>query len=56
MDRSSVVLDNPWLPEQVCFLDPVNCTQTERRLLVTTRIQGLTHSREVHRAVDDGLG
>jgi hypothetical protein len=45
MDRSLVVLDDPWLPEQVRFLNPVDGTQTEHRLLVTTRIRGLAHSR-----------
>ena len=45
MDRSLVVLDDPWLPEQVRFLNPVDGTQTEHRLLITTRIRGLAHSR-----------
>jgi hypothetical protein len=45
MDRSLVVLDDPWLPEQVRFLNPVDGTQTDHRLLVTTRIRGLAHSR-----------
>jgi hypothetical protein len=45
MERSLVVLDDPWLPEQVRFLNPVDSTQTEHRLLVTTRIRGLAHSR-----------
>jgi hypothetical protein len=45
MDRSLVVLDDPWLPEQVRFLNPVDSVQTEHRLLVTTRIRGLAHSR-----------
>jgi hypothetical protein len=38
-------LDDPWLPEQVRFLDPVDSAQTEHRLLITTRIRGLAHSR-----------
>jgi hypothetical protein len=45
MDRAMVVLDDPWLPEQVRFLNPVDSAQTEHRLLVTTRIRGLAHSR-----------
>jgi hypothetical protein len=45
MERSLVVLDDPWLPEQVRFLNPVDSAQTEHRLLVTTRIRGLAHSR-----------
>jgi hypothetical protein len=45
MDRALVVLDDPWLPEQVRFLNPVDSTQTEHRLLITTRIRGLAHSR-----------
>jgi hypothetical protein len=45
MERALVVLDDPWLPEQVRFLNPVDSTQTEHRLLVTTRIRGLAHSR-----------
>jgi hypothetical protein len=45
MERGLVVLDDPWLPEQVRFLNPVDSAQTEHRLLVTTRIRGLAHSR-----------
>jgi hypothetical protein len=45
LERSLVVLDDLWLPEQVRFLNPVDSTQTEHRLLVTTRIRGLAHSR-----------
>jgi hypothetical protein len=45
MERALVVLDDPWLPEQVRFLNPVDSAQTEHRLLVTTRIRGLAHSR-----------
>ena len=44
MPRALVVLDDPWLPEQVRFLNPVD-THAEHRLLVTTRIRGLAHSR-----------
>jgi hypothetical protein len=46
MGRALVVLDDPWLPEQVRFLNPVDDgAETEHRLLVTTRIRGLAHSR-----------
>jgi hypothetical protein len=46
MGRALVVLDDPWLPEQVRYLNPVDDgAETEHRLLVTTRIRGLAHSR-----------
>jgi hypothetical protein len=46
MGRALVVLDDPWLPEQVRFLNPIDDgAETEHRLLVTTRIRGLAHSR-----------
>jgi hypothetical protein len=45
MARALVVLDDPWLPEQVRFLDPIGSTEVEHRLLLTTRIRGLAHSR-----------
>jgi hypothetical protein len=45
MEQALVVLDDPWLPEQVRFLNPVDSAQTDHRLLVTTRIRGLAHSR-----------
>ena len=41
MERSLVVLDDPWLPEQVRYLNPVDGSRTDHRLLVTTRIRGL---------------
>ena len=42
MRRALVVLDDPWLPEQVRFLNPVDRSgRTEHRLLVTTRIRDL---------------
>jgi hypothetical protein len=41
MQRALVVLDDPWLPEQVRYLNPVNGSSTEHRLLVTTRIRSL---------------
>jgi hypothetical protein len=44
-ERALVVLDDPWLPEQVRFLNPVDSAQTDHRLLVTTRIRGLAQSR-----------
>jgi hypothetical protein len=46
MERALVVLDDPWLPEQVRFLSPVDDgVETEHRLLATTRIRGLAHCR-----------
>jgi hypothetical protein len=41
MRRALVVLDDPWLPEQVRYLNPVDGSHTEHRLLVTTRIRSL---------------
>ena len=41
MQRALVVLDDPWLPEQVRYLNPVDGARTEHRLLVTTRIRSL---------------
>ena len=42
MRRALVVLDDPWLPEQVRFLNPIDRSgRTEHRLLVTTRIRDL---------------
>jgi hypothetical protein len=41
MRRALVVLDDPWLPEQVRYLNPVDGTRTDHRLLVTTRIRSL---------------
>jgi hypothetical protein len=41
MQRALVVLDDPWLPEQVRYLNPVDGSRTEHRLLVTTRIRSL---------------
>ena len=40
--RALVVLDDPWTPEQVRFLNPIDGSNTtEHRLLVTTRIRDL---------------
>lgn len=40
--RALLVLDDPWKPEQVRLLNPIDSTQqTEHRLLVTTRIRDL---------------
>ena len=40
--RALVVLDDPWMPEQVRFLNPIDAAaQTEHRLLITTRIRDL---------------
>jgi hypothetical protein len=41
MRRALVVLDDPWLSEQVRYLNPVEGSRTEHRLLVTTRIRAL---------------
>jgi hypothetical protein len=42
MERALVVLDDPWTPEQVRFLNPIeNSHAVAHRLLVTTRIRGL---------------
>eukprot|EP00935_MAST-01C_sp_MAST-1C-sp1_P001841 g1841.t1 len=41
-ERALVVLDDPWMPEQVRFLNPIDSSQThEHRLLITTRIRDL---------------
>eukprot|EP00935_MAST-01C_sp_MAST-1C-sp1_P000984 g984.t1 len=41
-ERSLLVLDDPWLPEQVRWLNPIDSgLQAEHRLLVTTRIRDL---------------
>ena len=39
--RALVVLDDPWMPEQVRFLNPIDGSHTEHRLLATTRIRDL---------------
>ena len=39
--RALVVLDDPWMPDQVRCLNPIDGSQTEHRLLVTTRIRDL---------------
>eukprot|EP00935_MAST-01C_sp_MAST-1C-sp1_P001599 g1599.t1 len=39
--RALVVLDDPWMAEQVRLLNPIDGSQTEHRLLVTTRIRDL---------------
>ena len=39
--RALVVLDDPWMPEQVRFLNAIDGSQTPHRLLVTTRIRDL---------------
>ena len=40
--RALVVLDDPWMPEQVRVLNPIDGSQAEgHRLLVTTRIRDL---------------
>jgi hypothetical protein len=39
--RALVVLDDPWHPEQVQYLNPIRGSRSEHRLLVTTRIRSL---------------
>ena len=39
-ERALVVLDDPWMPDQVRLLNPVD-DDSEHRLLVTTRIRDL---------------
>eukprot|EP00935_MAST-01C_sp_MAST-1C-sp1_P002035 g2035.t1 len=39
--RALVVLDDPWTPEQVRFLNPITGAQMPHRLLITTRIRDL---------------
>ena len=39
--RALVVLDDPWMPEQVRFLNPIDGLQAAHRLLLTTRIRDL---------------
>ena len=39
--RSLVVLDDPWMAEQVRFLNPIDSSQSDHRLLITTRIRDL---------------
>ena len=40
-ERALVVLDDPWMPEQVRFLNPIDSSSTDHRLLITTRIRDL---------------
>ena len=39
--RTLLVLDDPWMPEQVRFLNPIDSSQSDHRLLITTRIREL---------------
>ena len=39
--RALVVLDDPWMAEQVRLLNPIDGSQTDHRLLITTRIRDL---------------
>eukprot|EP00935_MAST-01C_sp_MAST-1C-sp1_P002419 g2419.t1 len=39
--RALLVLDDPWMPEQVRFLNPIDGSSTAHRLLLTTRIRDL---------------
>ena len=36
-----VVLDDPWMPEQVRLLNPIDSSRGENRLMITTRIREL---------------
>ena len=40
-ERALLVLDDPWMPEQVRFLNPIDGSQSDHRLLITTRIRDL---------------
>ena len=42
--QALLVLDDPWLPDQVRYLNPIDGAQTNHRLLVTTRIRDLVMS------------
>ena len=46
--RALVVLDDPWMPEQVRFLNPIDSSHAEHRLLVTTRIRDLVRHFQTH--------
>ena len=39
--RALVVLDDPWTPEQARYLNPIDGSRMEHRLLVTTRMRDL---------------
>eukprot|EP00935_MAST-01C_sp_MAST-1C-sp1_P001606 g1606.t1 len=39
--RALLVLDDPWMPEQVRLLNPIDGSQTDSRLLITTRVRDL---------------
>eukprot|EP00935_MAST-01C_sp_MAST-1C-sp1_P001632 g1632.t1 len=39
--QALIVLDDPWMPEQVRFLNPIDSSQSDHRLLITTRIRDL---------------
>eukprot|EP00935_MAST-01C_sp_MAST-1C-sp1_P002185 g2185.t1 len=39
--RALVVLDDPWMPEQVRALNPIDGSQSTHRLLISTRIRDL---------------
>ena len=46
--RVLMVLDDPWMPEQVRFLNPIDSSHAEHRLLVTTRIRDLVRHFQTH--------
>ena len=48
-ERALVALDDPWTEEQVRYLNPIDGSQTDHRLLVTTRIRDLVRDfQSVH--------
>ncbi len=46
--RALVVLDDPWVPEQVRLLNPIDGSHTQHRLLVTTRMRDLVSDFQTH--------
>ena len=46
--RALVVLDDPWVPEQVRLLNPIDGSHTQHRLLITTRMRDLVRDFRMH--------
>ena len=46
--RALVVLDDPWVPEQVRLLNPIDGSHTQHRLLITTRMRDLVRDFRTH--------
>ena len=46
--RALVVLDDPWMPEQVRLLNPIDGSHTQHRLLITTRMRDLVSDFQTH--------